>query len=269
MIACARSFAAIVAMALLLVACDGESRATTEAPRPSNFTEPPPLVLSSGDSIVRLQPYSYCWRSNNQNVCADGTAPEPPPLLHVTAPVELAWPITGWTFRFSSSAEPDCPAVAVSITAQEQFFPFGCDRISIFATGPEGDASFAIRIESDLPPTNPRPQVTWVFNPLDSGSGPEFYVDNWPDLTADVSAVVEVRTGDGNEANVVASVQSSERSIFIWLVQPLVEVGEPPYAMVVRIVADSETYISGPIIWPDDFAPGGNEGPITTLRPLE
>src|SRR5690606_36138908 len=52
---------------------------------------PPDLVVVAGEDELSLDPYTYCWSSDNQGVCADGEPRDPLPALTVDGSESLAF----------------------------------------------------------------------------------------------------------------------------------------------------------------------------------
>jgi hypothetical protein len=115
--------------------------------------QPPPLVVTSGDARLELQPYTVCWSTATSGYCADGGPPDPLPSLGaIGGDIDISWPLAGWDF--TASMQPDGgDAVNVELVGEPAVRVIrvagldGTYAVSLSGFGPQGDVHYQFSVE--------------------------------------------------------------------------------------------------------------------------
>ena len=76
-----------------------------------------PFIVRNGTTVLRLDPWTFCYGASSVMMCADGFPPNPLPEAGAGDELEITFPVEGWTFSasFQSVDHPSAPATAVEV----------------------------------------------------------------------------------------------------------------------------------------------------------
>ena len=221
------SVAAFSLMAVLTAACGagsqpasdsdpGDSTVVTTPPDSTGSSssleamdQPPDLIVTAGDDGLVLSPFSYCWSSGGQGVCADGAAPDPLPSLTVdngedlTVEFPLDWQLQATLLLGSDYCEGSLTLdIDAGSSSVEALGPAGTYRVDVFGRGEQGDGAWAFEVTTteDRPSPPLYIQVLWYPSGRDLDAEAPFsaYLGNLTSKPNDVSAVATVTSSNGS-----------------------------------------------------------------------
>ena len=258
------------------VASGTPSTTTTGSDRPPN------LVVTSGAERLEIEPWTYCWTSGTQAVCADGMPPDPlpefeSPVTELSIEYPIDWPMT--TTFYPGDAEYCDGQIVIRLKPGGDSFlppvPSGRHRVEVFAQGEGGDGIWSLAFETttytDPPP--PHAEVYWYqdIDESDPGVSIEVNVANiatQPDQ-ATMSAVVTDASGVTSEFSLdTTSDPSCWTGGLHGFADPgatAIPGGDAPYDIGIGIETDGETWMVEPVRWPDEFIDGGNTSEWLTV----
>ena len=244
---------------------------------------PPNLVVTSGQERLDLEPWTYCWSSGTQGVCADGMPPDPLPAFE--APVTelgvqypLDWPMTHQ--RSIPEGGGYCQgSTVISMDGHGDPFPppvpAGNHSVEIFAQGEGGDAiwSFAFETTTNMDPPPPHAEVYWYQDVDESDPGVSIEVNLaniavQPDQ-ATMRAVVTDASGKTSEFALDTTLDPS-----CWtgglhgFAEPgttRIPGGAAPYDIEIGFHTDGDAWEVAPVRWPDEFIDDGNTSEWLTV----
>ena len=277
----------VITTALLLASCGAEVVVSDSSPLAVSG-RPPNLVVTSGEERLELEPWTYCWTSGTNGVCADGMPPDPlpsfeSPVTELVIEYPLDWGMLA-TFYPEGSEYCDGQTVIQVVPGGETLAPpvaTGGHFVEIFAQGDGGDAiwsfTFETTADNDRPP--PHAEVYWYqdVDETDPGVSMEVNVANvaqQPDQVA-MEAVVTDATGATSEFafDTETGLDSSCWSGGIHGRADPGTTGIPgdaaPYDIEITFETDGEVWVVEPVRWPEDFIDGGNTSEWLPVEPSE
>ena len=133
---------------------DGRATTTSGVDETSATGEPPTLAVATAEQRLELHPVTYCWEGIGSGKCVDGIPTDPLPDLGSTdQPIQLTFPLDGWSF--TASFAPEAGGTAATSTAEllsegtwklPLAGPPGRYRVTLSGRGPEGDVATAFAV---------------------------------------------------------------------------------------------------------------------------
>lgn len=245
---------------------------------------PPPLQLSSGETIVTATQGSFCWG----NGCSDAAAPRAAdlPTVGTAATLNAAFPLPGnWGVSISDGTRfGRCGHYPVRVEAD------GAGHLQLTPSGPAGERVgyyFVYAGNGDtsgwwrwtVPPRDGLP-LAWVHlnqnSPSSGGMTDLTLVLDNAAVDAEVSAQITVEAADGGVATFALPEidQHCPDDGFVELAiphntpEPKIDgLGPTPYAYSVSLDLDGKTY-TGTGIWSGEGTEYGGDAPLTFDPPL-
>jgi hypothetical protein len=286
---------AVVAVTLLAAACgdgaaplgpdaaaQGRGRSSTST-TDTESDRPPDLRVATGDTEAVLSPYSYCWFTEGQGLCADGIPEDPLPTIIVSggSALDLEFPLDWQLTATLSNGGDQCDGLMVATTNPagallEQLGPAGTYRVDVFGRGIGGDAAWAFQLvtKEDHPSLPAFWQAFWSpgESELDATAPFSASVQNIATQPIEVSAsaVASAATGAMRAFDLSVIYDDSCWGSRLDLAGPddftaqVIELGPAPYEVIITVTIDGMTITTSPVRWPDDFPAGSNEsGPLS------
>ncbi|MCP4224665.1 MAG: hypothetical protein GY773_15105, partial [Actinomycetia bacterium] len=136
--------------------------------------------------------------------------------------------------------------------------------------GAEGDGSWAFELTTTEPATIAPPNAPVFWYPageeLDPNTSFSAFISNVLGRPTSVSADITVVAGNGGTGDfplVPAVGFGCDGEIGLdgdpTLTNAIVDLGPPPYEVIITATIDRATITSDPVVWPDDFPENGNE----------
>jgi hypothetical protein len=242
----------------------------------------PPVTLELDGERVRLDPWSYCYRS----ACADGAARPPFAEVGERDAVAFSFPGAGWRFTatFRDAAPPTCArslAAPVRTTGAHTFEvapagPAGRWYVDLFGRGPDGgDVATTFRWTTTADGALPGAATgTAAVLASDDGALDSYGVELWlQDLATtpiDADARITVTAAGGGSVTLAphrrrgcTGVGAVSFTGPASLGRRATALGDGPFAYDVDLTLDGTTY-HGTGTWPDDESP--DEAPTVPLR---
>ena len=271
---------AVSLIAVLIAGCEvGSGRFGTSDPgaEVAARERPPDLVVVAGDDELSLDPYTYCWSSDNQGVCADGEPPDPLPALTVDGSESLAfrYPLD-WNLQVRLFAGGICDGGTTfeNVLARrplDELGPAGTYRVEVFGRGAEGDGAWAFELTSteDRPHPSQFVQVFWhpSDRALDEAAPFGVQLGNLTTRPTDASAVATVTSADhrstdlelrrdpdgGCWASTVGFTGPNDMTARV------LQLGSAPYEVTIDFSIDGSPVTSPTFTWPTDFPANSDE----------
>ncbi len=242
--------------------------------------------MTVGETELVISPYAYCWFADGQGLCADGAPPEVLPsltmgddsALAVTFPLD--WQLQATLFPDGGSCE-GAPVIDVDPGGAllEALGPADTYLVEVVGRGEEGDGAWAFEVVTTTDRSMPPPFVQVFWNPGQGDLQPDTpfsaQIGNLPERPSAASAAVTVTASNdasqgfglvvGDDAGCWSSTIAAQGPAD--LTTQILNLGAPPYSVVLEVVVDGQTLVGRPIQWPDDFPPDSNESRRTTADP--
>jgi hypothetical protein len=247
---------------------------------PIEGSKPPPVIVSSADKQLSLDPVTYCWTGEgtspaSNGACVDGAESNPLPDLGVVAgEITVAFAVDGWAFQASSQdARHECaeafPATVRKVSGRTWHIalagPRGRYAVQLFGRGPQGDVaiSFAVQTSADRPSPAPVASLTTFYVHGGRPDATSFdFVATYLGITPKRSHARLTITSDDDRRSTynLASVASEDLghdcgNVALSAAAPkgriLEEIGRPPYTLLVDLELDSRMY-TATASWPSD-----------------
>lgn len=287
-----RTRVALAALMVTVAACGGgpgfvattQSVASSTTERPSTtfrvgeIGQPPDLVVAAGDHELVLSPWAYCWFSEGQGVCADGAPPEPLSSLTLessaalSARFPLAWQLQATLFSGGGFCDGGQTLILDPNGAPVDGLRLaGTYEVEVFGRGEQGDAAFSFELITMDDRATPPLFVQSYWFPGSGEPDPDTtfsaQLGNLTEQPTEVTATATVTAADGSAqefelsrvddsdcwASAIALQGPAEMS------SQVLELGLPPYDIVLETTVDGQPIVSEPIRWPDDYPSNGNE----------
>ncbi len=165
-----------------------------------DLVPPPPVTVRYGDKAVVLHPYTYCYG----NGCADGMPPKDPPDVGSPDEVEVDFPLDGWSFEATFTADDTACGRAQTVGIEKSddgsatLAPVGRAGsyvVTLFGRG-DGDLVTTFRWTTPSDGSLPRPRAQIAVLADNDGEvdsyGVELGVSNLATTPERVSATVTV-----------------------------------------------------------------------------
>ncbi len=235
---------------------------------------PPPVVVSSEQAQLSLDPWSACWGM----MCYDGAPPLPLPDIGTARELMIDFPAEGWEFRATvTPAETECGRHQTEVlqpvggTAHmlSPIGPAGTYDVDVFgrgvAGGTGGDVIVSFRWTTPIDGAMPVPQATASILADHDGAvdsyGVEVALWNLAATPSTVAAEVTVTAADGSAHTIPLTAEAdvcSEGRVHLRGAdaegEAAAALGEGPFMYEVRLVLDGTSYV-GTAKWPTDEDP--------------
>lgn len=244
--------------------------------------QPPPFRIRYGDTELRLNPVTYCYRTG----CVDGFDNNPP---HVGSPEELfvfvpVFPeltveqIGGDDYCAGRSVAPEVTSLGEGWWVVRPRGPAGDYRVSIFAHGGGGDMVADVRWTT--PSNQPLPEpVARLALIADHDGRPDSYglelqVTNLPQSPTEYAATITVTAGNGEsmtfEATQSSEVCMGEGSIYFDgpddKAKQAAALGDFPFTTTVELTLDGVRHVAT-ATYPDDEIEGNEPSVALAFEP--